>query len=98
MRFFTDQYFSDEQKARVRTSQPLSLQMPAKPLVQQCSEGHCPSGYYSDEHVVIHGEAEIEEFVQTSKRIELIFLGSIVSVILAAALLDFISRSHALAV
>lgn len=93
MRFFTDQYFSDEQKARVRTSQPLTVNMPIQPVVR---EGL--AGQYSGEHVVVQREAEIEEFEQTSKRIELIFLGSIVSVILAAALLDFVSRTHALAV
>ena len=93
MRFFSDQYFSEAQKAQVVTSRPLTLQLPIKPAGRESSAGH-----YSSEQVVIQMEAGIIEFEQTSKRIELIFLGSIVSVILAAALLDFASRSHILAV
>lgn len=92
MRFFTDQYFSEEQKAQVRASRPLTLQMPTKPVVRENTAGH-----YSGEQVVIQREAEIKEFEQNSKRIELIFLGGIVSVILAAALLDFASTSHVFA-
>jgi hypothetical protein len=92
MRFFTDQYFSEEQKALIRASQPLTLQLPIKPAGRESAAGH-----YSGEQVVIRREAEIKEFEQTSKRIELIFLGGIVSVILAAALLDFASASHVFA-
>ncbi len=93
MRFFTGQYFSEEQKVQVCVSQPLTLQMPTKPVVWGNTAGH-----YSSEQIVFQREAEIKAFEQNSKRIELIFLGGMVSVILAAALLDFISTSHVLAV
>ncbi len=93
MRFFTDQYFSEEQKAQVRASRPLTLQIPTKPVLQENAAGH-----YSSEKIVFQREAEIKEFEQNSKRIELIFLGGIVSVILGAALLDYVSTSHVLAV
>ncbi|KAF0200511.1 MAG: hypothetical protein FD173_2288 [Gallionellaceae bacterium] len=93
MRFFTDQYFSDVQNARVRTSQPQTVNMPIQPVMRESL-----AGQYSGEHIVFWREAEVKEFEQKSKRIELIFLGSIISVIVVAALLDFITTSHVLAI
>ena len=93
MRFFTDQYFTEEQKVQLQGNSPLKLHMPIKPVTQQKSAEH-----RSVEPRTFQRETEMLKFEQTSKRIEFIFLGGIVSVIVAAALLDFISTSHVLAV
>jgi hypothetical protein len=93
MRFFTDQYFAAEQKVQLHVSKPLTLQIQRK----QVERGNTAERYRG-EQIAFQREAAIKEFEQNSKRIEFIFLGGIVSVILAAALLDFISTSHVLAV
>lgn len=99
MRFFTDEFFTEQQKAALehsiylKSGAPLLYEsaMQSRPI--QDVRQHVVS---SDECRAPAGEQKLQSFERNSKSVELVFLGGILVFYVAAALLDMLARSHML--
>ena len=96
MRFFTDDFFSEQQKAALAGSEYLkAARVPlhqGKPSIPVSQEPVCDMAQ-RDEPLAVTG---LREFERTSRNVEFIFLGAILGFYVAAALLDMLARSHVL--
>jgi hypothetical protein len=99
MRFFTDDFFSEQQKAALagseylKSGQPLLYESATPSRLAPNARQHAVS---SDECRAPAGEEKLQSFERNSKSVELIFLGVILVFYVAAALLDMLGRSHVL--
>ncbi len=99
MRFFTDDFFTEQQKATLGHSaylkseqallhegvKPSRLTQNVRQEIVSRNEFRAPAG-----------EEKLQSFEQTSKSVEFTFLGAILVFYVAAALLDILTRSHVL--
>lgn len=99
MRFFTDDFFTEQQKAALERSvylksgAPLLYESATQSRPVQNARQHVVS---RDEGRAPVGEEKLQSFERNSKSVELVFLGGILIFYVVAALLDMLARSHVL--
>lgn len=89
MRFFTDQFFTDTQKAELQGNVPLNCRVKPK----QFERANTVEEYLGVQRV-FQSEAEIKKFEQSSRRVEYMFMGCILGLYVAVALFDLFSKAH----
>lgn len=101
MRFFTDDFFTEQQKAALERSVYLKS---GAPLLYESAMQSRPvqnvrcEAVFRAEPPAAAGEEKLRSFERTSRSVEWLFLGGILVFYVAAALLDMLARTHVLGV
>ena len=106
MRFFTDQFFTEQQKIEMGAAAGASVpkvnlrpdsRLSLHEFAAGASGGHTLKQHLA-EQVISQRESEVKYFERKSRRIGLTFLGGTLSFTLAVALVDLLLRSSIISI